>query len=137
MARIMIADDELDLVEILADILQAEGHEIRTATDGASALRSIRAWHPDAIILDLDMPGMSGRAVVHELHGEDAPLARTPVVLLSGNANVDLIAAEIGVGFSVTKPVMIDDLLAVVDRALGLPHALPANAKALKAPARR
>lgn len=137
MARIVIADDELDLVELLADILHAEGHEIRTAVDGAGALRSARAWRPDAIILDLDMPGMSGRAVVHALQGDSGALARTPVVLLSGNANVDLIAAEIGVGFSVTKPVLIDDLLAVVGRALCLPHVLPERAAPQKTSAKR
>lgn len=136
MARIVIADDEVDLVELLADILRDEGHDVRTASDGFGALCSIRAWHPDAVILDLDMPRLSGRAVVSELHSDEV-VAKTPIVLLSGNANVELIAAEIGVGFSITKPVLIDDLLAVIDHALGRPHDPPGGAKPLKAPATR
>lgn len=118
MARIVIADDELDLVEILSDILRDEGHDVQTALDGVSALGSIRAFHPDVAILDLDMPKMSGCRVVSALHEEGDGFADIPVVLLSGNANVKDIAREIGVGFSVTKPVQIDDLLAVVTAAL-------------------
>ena len=103
MARILIADDEVDLVEVLSGIIRDEGHEVRTVLDGTQALSVIHDWRPDVAILDLDMPGLSGPAVASDVAAHRADLP-TGLVLLSGNANVHRIGAELGIPDCVTKP---------------------------------
>ena len=117
MARILIADDEVDLVEIFAEILRDEGHDVRTALDGVDALQTIKAWHPDLAVLDLDMPGLPGSSIAVELSKERNGLETMPVVLLSGNANVKPIAEELGIRYSATKPVALVEFIAIIDTA--------------------
>jgi len=75
--RILIADDERDSVSMLAFILHDEGHEVREVYRGAEVLRLARDFNPDAVLLDIGMPGMSGYDVARELrqeYGEKRPL---------------------------------------------------------------
>ncbi len=118
MARILIADDEVDLVDILADILRDEGQEVRTALDGIGALREIRSWHPDVALLDVEMPGLTGPAVASELSKDRAKPGAVEVVLLSGNADIERTGAAIGVPSCVSKPIPVPKLLAVIESAL-------------------
>lgn len=125
MARVLIADDEVDLVEILAEIVREHGHEVRTVLDGVDALRTILSWHPEVALLDIDMPGLSGPAVAAELSRSGAPCERTALVLLSGNADVDRVGATAGITRCVTKPVGLDRLLDTIDAAVTDVHAAP------------
>lgn len=118
MARILFADDELDLVEIFAEILREEGHEVRTSTDGVDALRAIREWRPDVAVLDVDMPGMTGASIAAALSSDGRGLETIPVVLLSGNADLDRLAAEAEIPHRLTKPVAPPELMKVIDSAL-------------------
>ncbi len=118
MARIVFADDEVDLVDTLAEIVRDEGHEVRTAVDGLEALRTIREWRPDVAVLDASMPGMTGPAIAAELSKGGAGLEAIPIVLLSGNADVGRVAAGAGIPYCVTKPVDMSELLSVLDSAL-------------------
>jgi two-component system OmpR family response regulator len=75
--RILVADDERDSVSMLALILQDEGHEVREVYRGAEVLGLAREFNPDAVLLDIGMPGMSGYDVARELrqeYGEKKPL---------------------------------------------------------------
>lgn len=120
MARILVADDELDLTEVFAELLRMEGHEVHTAADGVEALRQLEAWHPELAVLDVDMPKLSGPDVLAELgkEREGESLEPIPVVLLSGNANLDEVAASAGVDLRMTKPVDPGELIQVVAAAL-------------------
>jgi len=75
--RIIVADDEVDTVATLAELLRQEGYEVVEATRGPQVIKLVREQRPDALILDIDMPGMSGYTVareVREMHPHDTPL---------------------------------------------------------------
>lgn len=74
-ARILVVDDEANIVELLSVSLKFQGFEVITATNGAQALDRAREAKPDAVILDVMMPGMDGFGVLRRLRadGIDAP----------------------------------------------------------------
>ena len=81
--RIVIVDDERDTVDTLCAVLADEGHDVVGATNGAEAIRQVRAQLPDAVLVDINMPGISGYEVGRELrrlYGEYAPV----MVAISG-----------------------------------------------------
>ena len=81
--RIVIVDDERDTVDTLCAVLADEGHDVVGATSGAEAIRQVRAQLPDAVLVDINMPGISGYEVGRELrrlYGEYAPV----MVAISG-----------------------------------------------------
>lgn len=82
MARIIIADDDEIMGEIACDALVAHGHGAGLVADGAEALRVVRAKRPDLLVLDCNMPGMSGVLVLRELRNTLA-LADLPVMMLT------------------------------------------------------
>ncbi len=75
--RLIICDDERDTVATLCEILRDEGDQVREAHAGAQAIREVRTAPPDAVIVDINMPGISGYEVAREvrrLYGEFAPV---------------------------------------------------------------
>lgn len=74
-ARVLVVDDEANIVELLSVSLKFQGFEVHTATNGAQALDRAREARPDAVILDVMMPGMDGFGVLRRLRadGIDAP----------------------------------------------------------------
>lgn len=66
--KILLADDDPDVIEVVSIILEDEGYEIVTASDGAEALEKIRSEDPSLVILDLLMPNVDGFAVFNTLH---------------------------------------------------------------------
>src|SRR5512143_3203252 len=67
--RILVVDDEPPIVELVAGYLAREGWEVRTAADGPAALDGIRTWMPDAVVLDLMLPGLDGIEVCWQMRG--------------------------------------------------------------------
>jgi len=61
--RILLVDDNTDSAESLGELLALSGHEVRTAADGPGALRAYDEFHPDVVLCDLGLPGMSGYEV--------------------------------------------------------------------------
>jgi CheY-like chemotaxis protein len=65
--KVMIVDDEESLIELVTAILEQEGYEVMTAMDGEEALRKLEKQKPDLVLLDMMMPGMSGREVCEKI----------------------------------------------------------------------
>ena len=82
MARILVVDDEPDIVRFAVTVLEARGHNVTTAQDGPSALERARSELPDAILLDLRLPRMDGREVCKQLKA-DARTQGIPVVMMT------------------------------------------------------
>jgi CheY-like chemotaxis protein len=71
MSKILIIDDDADIVEVMRLVLEKSGHKVSTAVDGNDGLAKARAGKPDVIILDVMMPGLDGFEVARELKGDD------------------------------------------------------------------
>jgi two-component system KDP operon response regulator KdpE len=112
MTRILVVDDEPQILRALRINLVARRYEVAVAADGAAALREAADWHPDLVILDLGLPDIDGIDVIHGLRGWTS----IPILVLSGRAGggdkVD--ALDAGADDYVTKPFNIDELLARV-----------------------
>jgi CheY-like chemotaxis protein len=83
--RVLVVDDEPDIREFLASVLEDAGMEVDTAEDGNQAWDKIQNQPPDLISLDLVMPGKSGIRLLHELRW-DSKLSKIPVVIVTGHA---------------------------------------------------
>jgi CheY-like chemotaxis protein len=110
-ATVLVVDDDADIVETMRDILADEGHVVVSAANGREALEVARRTHPDLVLLDLEMPEMDGRSFLRAVR-EDATLADTRIVILSGCADASDLGAE-----TVLKPLRLDTLLGLIDRA--------------------
>lgn len=125
--HILLVDDEDDIREVAALSLEAVGGwRVSSASDGASGVVMARAERPDAILLDVMMPGLDGPATVARLR-ED-PLTRDiPVILLTAKAQTSdrLRFAALGVAGTLTKPfdpmTLTDQIAAILDRERDTP----------------
>lgn len=113
--KIVIADDDQQILRALRILLTARGYEVETAHDGAEALKAVVDHHPDLLILDLGMPSLTGIEVIEGLRG----WSTVPILVVSGRTNsIDKVAAlDAGADDYVTKPFAADELLARI-RAL-------------------
>jgi DNA-binding response OmpR family regulator len=109
--HLVVADDDPDILRLLARRLSRRGYEVLTAADGRAALEAIRRTAPDAVVIDRVMPTMSGEEVVAALKA-DGRTAAIPVVLLSAQASEREIVEGFGVGADdyLTKPFDLDEL---------------------------
>ncbi len=110
MPRVLVVDDEPQLVRALAINLRARKYDVHAASDGAGALQLAADHHPDVIILDLGLPDMDGIEVIHGLRG----WTRVPIIVLSARHASDekVEALDAGADDYVTKPFGMDELLA-------------------------
>jgi DNA-binding response OmpR family regulator len=117
MTRVLLAEDEPLLREILVEGLIDEGFEVEAGVDGMEALILYRAKGPfDALLLDEEMPGLTGRQLLRLLRGEGD---RVPAVILSGNLVLDAREqAELGIGPVLRKPVSMRELCAALRAAV-------------------
>jgi two-component system KDP operon response regulator KdpE len=110
MTRVLVVDDEPQIVRALRINLRARQYDVDTAPDGAAALRAASHHHPDLVVLDLGLPDMEGADVIRGLRGWTS----IPIIVLSGRADsrdkVD--ALDAGADDYITKPFGIDELLA-------------------------
>lgn len=108
--RILVVDDEPLVREALTSALADEGYIVDAAADGAEALDRVRAAKPDAILLDLMMPGVNGRQFLQRLRSDETYSA-VPVLIMTAVQGLELNLASIGASAIVQKPFDINDLL--------------------------
>ncbi len=114
--RVLVVDDEPQLQRALTTNLRARGYEVDNAASGERALELAARNHPDAVILDLGLPGIDGIEVVRGLRG----WSRVPILVLSarGGEAAKVAALDAGADDYVTKPFGMDELLARLRAAL-------------------
>ena len=113
--KILVADDDPQMLRALRITLSARGYEVVTASDGTAALDAAIASHPDVAVLDLGMPGLTGIEVIEAIRG----WSRMPILVVSGRSESwdKVEALDAGADDYVTKPFSADELLARI-RAL-------------------
>lgn len=125
--RILIVDDEKDIVDLVAYNLEKEGYEALKAFDGEKALALVRMKRPDLVVLDLMLPGIQGLEVCRRLR-QDPATARVPIIMLTAKGDeVDrVLGLEIGADDYVTKPFSVKELTARVRAVLRRSETRPA-----------
>jgi len=119
MGDILVVDDEKDIRELIADILQDEGYTTRLAGDSDSCMREINREPPDLIILDIWLKDsrMDGIDILKTTRRDNPDV---PVVIISGHGNIEIAVAAVKQGAYdfIEKPFNIDQLLVVINRAM-------------------
>jgi CheY-like chemotaxis protein len=115
--RVLVVDDDDDLRDMLSLCLETAGFEVATAVDGLDALRRLRAWPPQVIVLDLRMPRMNGVELIRIMKREPA-LAGISIIVVTGDAGQGRVAIAAGASESLLKPVDARVLIAAVTKFL-------------------
>lgn len=111
---VLLVEDDADMRNDLATILEYEGYRVRTAADGNEALEQLRnGLAPNLIVLDLMMPLMNGWQFRDEQR-KSPDLLRIPLVLLSGNSDVRRHAEDLGAVDYLTKPIDLSKLMGIL-----------------------
>jgi len=112
--QVLVVDDERDVLEPLLEFLAREGYLVWAARDGREAIRMVLLHSPDAVLLDLVMPGMSGWQYL-DMQPSHPLLARVPVIVASA------VEHSLDVAAVLPKPFHLDELLRTVHRVAGRP----------------
>lgn len=117
--RILVAEDDPVIASLLTDVLEFEGFDVTVAPDGEIALASIERRLPDALVLDLMMPKVTGMTVLRRVR-ERTDTRMLPVLVLTARADAQTIwdGWESGCDFYLTKPFRPAELVEALDRLL-------------------
>ena len=118
--KVLIIDDDPNIVKMLESRLKANSYEVATALNGFEGLDKVREEKPDLIILDIVMPKMDGYTFIQELKTRevdaDEPVKRTPIIVITAKEKMqDLFKME-GVKDYIVKPFAADELLEKVQK---------------------
>ena len=124
--KILVVEDDLDMVELLRFNLKTEGYALGTAADGIEALKKVRSIRPDLILLDLMLPELDGFAVCDILR-RDPKTASIPIIILTALSSQlsRLNGLDAGANLYLTKPFSPRHLLQCIQELL---HRVPATA---------
>ncbi len=109
---ILVVEDEPAVREVLAMVLEHEGHSVIRAADGLEALQAVEEHRPDKIILDLWMPGMDGWEFLHRLRSRYDGVGNTPVIAVS--ADFRAATQDLPIESFLLKPVEYEKLVSAV-----------------------
>jgi len=103
----VLVEDDPTVVAVLQGLLEAQGHRLRHAADGLAALALLHDWQPDALLLDLDLPGVDGFTLARMLRAREAGGAHLPILAISARSGGDEaeLAAAAGMDGFLRKPI--------------------------------
>lgn len=119
MARILVADDELAMREMIALACRLDGHEVQQTFDTGSTVAAFVAKPPEILVLDLSMPGGGGTQVISQLRSSGIPLC--PIIIVTGHLDSvpERMRSNLGAYALIEKPFAIDTLRETIRAALG------------------
>ena len=117
LGRVYLVDDDELILDMLSRALSREGYETRTASSGVDIVGKIRSWHPDVVLLDINLPGQSGMETLQELKNNDLDME---VIMLTADdtAETAVRAMKIGAWDYLTKPFNMDEVKIVIGNAI-------------------
>ena len=115
--RVLIVDDEEELVTTIAERLQIRGMQAQTATDGETALKMIEANPPQVVVLDVMMPGIGGIEILKRMNAQNLQI---PVILLTGYGSTEQgkEGMELGAFDYLMKPCDLNNLISKIQEAV-------------------
>ncbi|MBO3738635.1 response regulator [Actinoplanes flavus] len=121
MARIVVAEDESDILAVMQRLLARAGHEVIQATDGAAGWEAVQRHHPDLVVSDINMPVVSGTELCALIRSH-AETRGIPVIFVSGNLIPGDTRPLEQATAVLSKPFLPRDLLACVEKVLQTGH---------------
>lgn len=118
MADLLLVDDDDDMVELFADLLREQGHTVRVAADGIEGLACLDQRLPDVVLLDVEMPRVTGPEMALHMFRADVGREQIPIVLFSGEVHLERIAERVGTPYYLAKPQAVESVMTVLERAL-------------------
>jgi DNA-binding NtrC family response regulator len=118
--RILVVDDDVAQLTLLADFLSSQGYRTATARDGIAALEALEQFHPDAMVTDINMPRMDGMELLREMQQRGYAV---PVIALTGFGSVEKavsIVHDLKAFWFLEKPVVMSVLIPLLERAISL-----------------
>jgi len=120
MSKILVVEDSPEFREMLATVLQAEGHTVMTAQNGLQAISEMELWSPDLIITDIHMPALNGLEMIRRIR-LDSKFKSVPIIGLTAHKRRGLdLAIKAGASVSLLKPVELQRLIEHVKELLPL-----------------
>ncbi len=121
MKRVLVADDDAGLCELLREFLARDGYGVVVAQDGRRALEELQANSIDLLIIDINMPELGGASLVQILRRDPEweRFARLPIIVVSALWDVVTFDLDVQAGFA--KPVRYDDIREKIHELIGLP----------------
>ena len=123
MTKVLYVEDNEDQRNIMMRMLKMHGYEVDVASNGAEGVERAREWHPDVVLMDLQMPGqIDGFTAIRQLR-DSLDKADVPIIVVSAwnIAKYKMRALKAGADLHFTKPVPMDRLIAVINRHLRQP----------------
>jgi CheY-like chemotaxis protein len=117
--RVLVADDDADTVQTLTALLELEGHVVRAVHSGSDVLPAVPTFRPDAIILDISIPGLSGYAVAQAVRHSFIDMRRPLMIAISGmwkQAGDRLVAQQVGFDHYLLKPCDPREVVQLLDK---------------------
>jgi len=118
MARVLVIDDEPDVVRLIIKVLSGRGHVVQIARDGASALARVKHEPPDVILLDSDLPKIDGAEVCRRIKSDESTAGIPVVMMTSSYIDIYDVDTEGGPEAFVVRPFVREVLANVVERVL-------------------
>ncbi|MFC2037618.1 response regulator transcription factor [Chloroflexota bacterium] len=131
--RILVVDDDRDIVRLVRSYLEQSGYEVLVAYDGETALHILRRERPDLVLLDLMLPGRDGWGVTRVVRGDEG-LTATPIIMLTARVEDQdrILGLELGADDYVSKPFNPREVVARVRAVLRRVQGEPAAPKAIQ-----
>ncbi len=115
--RVLILDDDLDILQICTIVLKKKGFDVQTLTNSNQVVSQVQNYHPDVILMDNWIPGPGGIEATRLLKG-DPDTHNIPVIFFSANSNVTQLAHEARADYFLQKPFDITELEGIVQMAI-------------------
>jgi CheY-like chemotaxis protein len=118
--RILVVDDDASATHLVTKLLERQGHQTAAVNDSRGALREIRRFEPDVILLDINMPIFSGYQIARAVQ-DDPTLRRIPIVAVTSLDDDEHLrrSLEVGIRYQITKPFHTGELCELIERLTG------------------
>ncbi len=118
MADVLLVEDDDDIADLVSALLEQQGHEVRWARDGEQGLACLEQRMPDVVVMDVEMPLLSGPGMAAQMLAHNCGQEDIPIVLASGAFALSAIAERVGTPYFLAKPFDPSALIALVAQAV-------------------